>query len=67
MGEWVSAKAAKPVRELYGKTGPAGEELPAADTPVFADLSYFMHEGEHTTLPIDYQTIVDFLDRHFEK
>lgn len=67
MGEWVSAKAAKPVWELYGKTGPAGEELPAADTPVFADLSYFMHEGEHTTLPIDYQTIVDFLDRHFEK
>lgn len=64
-GEWVSAHEAKKVWELYGLTGPAGGEEPPLATPVWGDLSYFMHDGEHTVLPADYGVILDFLDRAF--
>ena len=64
-GEWVSAQAAKKVWELYGLSGPVASEEPPLATPVWGDLSYFMHDGEHTVLPPDYDVILDFLDRAF--
>ena len=64
MGEWLAAQAAEPVWALYGKTL-AADSYPQADQLALGDMSFLLHEGGHTTLPIDYQAITDFLDWHF--
>jgi PelA/Pel-15E family pectate lyase len=65
-GEFVAAQAAKAVWELYGESTTASA-YPAPDQPALGDMSFLLHEGEHTTLPIDYRVIADFLDLHFDK
>lgn len=66
MGEWVAARAATPVYQLYGKSGiPAGSEL-TLGKPVLHDMGFFMHDGGHTVLPEDFDVILDFMDLHFD-
>lgn len=65
-GEWVSAEAAEEVWKLYGKSL-AADTYPASDKPALGDMSFLLHKGGHTTLPIDFTTIADFLDLHFGK
>lgn len=66
MGEWVSAQAAESVWGLYGKSL-AAKTYPKPDKPALGDMSFLLHDGRHTTLPIDFVTIADFLDLHFGK
>lgn len=65
MGEYVAAKAALPVWGLYGKGNAGLAQYPAPDQPALGDTGFLLHEGEHTTLPIDFLTMADFLDRQF--
>lgn len=65
-GEFASAQAAEAVWKLYGKSS-AAKTYPAPDQPALGDMSFLLHEGPHTTLPIDYRVIADFLDLHFGK
>lgn len=65
-GEFDSAQAAEAVWKLYGKSA-AARSYPAPDAAALGDMSFFLHEGEHKTLPIDYPVIADFLDLHFGK
>jgi hypothetical protein len=65
-GEFVAAQAAEEVWRLYGKSAKA-TTYPAPDKPALGTMSFLLHEGEHTTLPIDYKAIADFLDLHFRK
>lgn len=64
-GEFESARAAAPAWELYGKAGLGNVEYPAPDSPVLRDMGFLLHEGGHTTLPIDFRVMADFMDRHF--
>lgn len=66
MGEWLALKAAQPAWELYGRSVPEETELPAPDQPIISDLAYVMHDGGHTTKPIDYEVILDFMDTHLK-
>ena len=61
MGEWLAAQAAEPVWALYGKEL-AADAYPQPDQAALGDMSFLLHEGGHTTLPVDYETITDFLD-----
>lgn len=66
MGEYVSARAAEAAWKLYGLE-PALTGPPTPDQPALADTGFLLHEGEHTTLPIDFKAMADFLDLHFGK
>ena len=65
-GEWIAAQAAEPVYTLYGKTGIKGKEDLVAGNAVLHDMGFFMHDAGHTVLPVDYQVMTDFMDRHFK-
>lgn len=64
LGEWLAAQAAEPVWALYGKSL-AADAYPEPDQLALGDMSFLLHEGGHTTLPVDYEAITDFLDFHF--
>ena len=64
-GEFVSAVAAGPVYNLFGKKGLETNEWPAAGTPILNDLGYFMHDGGHGPIPSDYDIYIEFLKKHF--
>ncbi|MCO6044079.1 polysaccharide lyase family protein [Aeoliella sp. ICT_H6.2] len=66
-GEWVAAKAAEPVYELYGLQGPDGEEYPPPNTFLSGDIGYYVHEGGHRLFPKDLEVMADFMDQHFQR
>lgn len=66
-GEYEAAKATLPVWGLYGKGNAGLASYPAPDQPALGDTGFLLHDGEHTTLPIDFRTMADFLDRQFGK
>lgn len=63
-GEWLSLIEARKVYQLLGKDVPAGDEMPAADQPVYTTLGYVMHEGGHGVLPQDWDYYLEFMKRH---
>ncbi|MFB6340356.1 pectate lyase [Saccharicrinis sp. FJH62] len=65
-GEWVAAKAAEPVYELYGRKGLEQEEYPEPEKPILNDMGFYMHEEGHGVFPNDYQVMTDFMDLHFK-
>ena len=46
-GEWVAAKAAEPVYELYGLKGVEIENFPEPNTSILNDMGFFMHDAGH--------------------
>lgn len=65
-GEFLSAKAAGPVYELFGKGGVGVEGLPAVDSPVGDFIGYHIRTGVHDVTPYDWEQYLNFADRHFE-
>lgn len=63
-GEYLAARAARPVYGLYGKAG-VGEVQPAAETAPTGDLAFYMHKGGHALLPGDLLVMADFMARQF--
>jgi hypothetical protein len=65
-GEFLSAVAAEPVYQLFGKKGPGTIVMPGAnDTSMLLnDLGYYMHEGGHTVLPEDWTLFVNYLKKY---
>ena len=64
VGEWQAALAASPVFELYGLDGLSGP-FPPLDQLVGTDTGFMVHSGGHNVLPVDYQAMTRFMDRHF--
>lgn len=63
-GEFLSAKHAGPVYALFGKEGVGVEEQPPIDQSVGETVGYHIRTGEHNVLPFDWQSYMDFADRH---
>jgi hypothetical protein len=63
-GEFLGAQAATPAYQLYGKRGPAGEEQPPLDKPLFHDLAFHEHTGRHAILATDWKVFLDFADQY---
>ena len=64
-GEFLAAKAAEPVYQLFGKKGLDKQEMPqAGETLLDNSIGYYMHDGGHGTKPEDYQVIIEFLKKH---
>lgn len=63
-GEFLAAVAAGPVYRLLGKQDLGTELWPAAQQPIFHDLSYYMHNGGHGMVPSDWDIYIQFLKMH---
>lgn len=65
-GEFLAARAASPVYELYGRQGiAAGAPMPAANHPIGRDLRYHIRSGGHDITAYDWQQYLDFADQAF--
>ena len=64
-GEFLSAKLAGPVYELFGKKGVGVEEQPAADKPAMGRVGYHLRTGKHDLTLYDWQRYMDFADMHW--
>ena len=60
-GEFLAEVAAAPVYKLLGKQDLGTTTWPAAETPIFHDLAYYMHHGGHGMVPSDWPIYVQFL------
>jgi hypothetical protein len=65
MGEFLAARAATPVYELFGKMGITETNFPPLDQPLKHDVWLNCHVGKHDVLPSDWDKFLDFADAHF--
>lgn len=66
-GEFLSAKAAGPVYELFGKRGVGVESQPPINTPVGDTIGYHVRSGGHDVTDYDWEQYLNFADRHFKR
>ena len=64
-GEFLAAKAAGVVYELFGKTGVGVGKQPAVNRPVGDYVGYHIRTGEHDVTEYDWIQYLNFADRHF--
>ncbi len=63
-GEFYAAVEAGKVYRLLGKDDLGTDVLPAPDQPIYSTLGYFMHEGGHGNLPIDWEIFLEYVKRY---
>ena len=65
-GEFLAALAARPVYELFGKSGPKDDKMPLAGQLAGDTLAYYMHAGGHGTIPSDWDVYLKFLEQRLK-
>ncbi len=64
-GEFLSARAASRVYELFGDKGFGGQEMPGLDSPVqIGRVGYHVRTGGHDLTEYDWQRYMDFADKN---
>ncbi len=66
-GEFLAAKQAGPVYELYGKGGVGIEDMPPLNKSVGDSIGYHIRTGKHDVTDFDWEQYLAFADRHFKK
>lgn len=66
-GEFLSAKYASPVYNLYKKDGLRLADFPATNAPSFGTIGYHLREGNHGINLYDWEQFIAFADLHFSK
>lgn len=64
-GEFLAAKAASPVFQLFGKEGLPADEMPPPDHPVMGTIGYHVRTGRHDITEYDWRCYLDFADKHY--
>ena len=65
-GEFLAAKEASPVYELYGKKGIKTKKMPPVNTPFHGNIGYHLREGKHDVTDYDWEQYIKFADQHFK-
>jgi len=65
-GEFLAAVDAGKAYRLLRKIDLGTDVWPAAGRPILGDLSYYMHEGGHGTIPSDWDVYLRFLKMHLQ-
>lgn len=66
MGEFLAARRASPVYELYGLKGLQQDSLPVVNTPLKGGrVGYHVRTGKHDITSYDWTQYLDFADDHF--
>jgi hypothetical protein len=66
-GEFLAAKHAGPVYELFGRPGLGVADMPGVDRPVGRTIGYHIRTGDHDITPYDWGRYLDFADRHLRR
>ncbi|MCM8828516.1 MAG: acetylxylan esterase [Candidatus Omnitrophica bacterium] len=64
-GEFLSAKNAEPVYNLFGLEGLPCDEMPDLDSPVMGAIGYHIRKGGHGLTEYDWDCYMNFCDKHF--
>jgi hypothetical protein len=65
-GEFLGAKHAEPVYQLFNKKGLGVDQMPGIDQPVGDVIAYHIRSGKHDINAYDWQQYLNFADRHFK-
>ena len=65
-GEFLAAKEASPVYELYGEKGIKMKKMPPVNTPFHGTIGYHLREGKHDVTDYDWEQYIKFADQHFK-
>lgn len=65
-GEYLAAKHASPVYELFGKPALTQDEPPAADHPIHTTVGYHLRTGDHDVTAYDWEQYLKFADQHLK-
>ncbi len=64
-GEFLSAKLATPVYQLFGLSGLAAEDMPEINSPIQSgSIGYHIREGKHDVTDFDWQQYIYFAKQH---
>lgn len=66
-GEFLAAKAASPVYQLFGKEGLPADEMPPPDHPAMGTIGYHVRTGKHDLTEYDWRCYLDFADKHYSR
>ena len=66
-GEFLSAKLASAVYELYGMEGLPAGQMPGPDQPVWGTIGYHLRTGPHDITSFDWQQYLHFAKEQLEK
>ncbi|WP_423127010.1 hypothetical protein [Gaoshiqia sp. Z1-71] len=66
-GEFLSAKLASAVYELYGLEGLPAGQMPDPDKPIWGTVGYHIRTGPHDITPFDWQQYLHFAKEQLEK
>ena len=66
-GEFLAAKAAEPVYDLFAQAGLGVAEPPAVNQPVGGCIGYHRRSGKHDITEYDWEQYLNFADRHFKR
>ncbi|MEL6922657.1 MAG: acetylxylan esterase [Bacteroidota bacterium] len=66
-GEFLSARHASPVYQLYELEGLSTDTMPAVNEPVAATIGYHIRSGAHDLTTYDWQQYLAFAKRHFHR
>ena len=65
-GQFEMLKAAEPVYKLLGAQGCAAETMPETGHLVDSTLGYWIRPGKHSMTRPDWETFLNFADKHFK-
>ncbi|NPV51853.1 MAG: acetylxylan esterase [Candidatus Methanofastidiosum sp.] len=66
-GEFLAAKFASPVYNLFNLIGLPAEDLAEVNKPIMGTIGYHMRKGPHGIEFFDWQQFIRFADMHFKK
>jgi hypothetical protein len=65
-GEYLAAKHASPVYELFEQPALSNDNPPAPDQPIQTTIGYHLRTGDHDITAYDWEQYLKFADLHFK-
>jgi hypothetical protein len=65
-GEFLSAVAAAPAYQLFGKPGLGTDQMPEPGKPILNSIAYYEHVGGHGSMPSDWPVFIQYMETHLK-